>query len=103
VFAQVTVYVDSVPLSTPDSAAIYIAGDFNGWNPGDSNFRLAKDSTGVYNITLKAQPLWAALSEGLFRIMRPWMIRRSLAWPEFFRPPFGFPTACGCLQDNFRQ
>ncbi len=54
-FTQVTVYVDSVPPSTPDSAAIYIAGDFNGWNPGDNNFRLAKDSTGVYYITLKAR------------------------------------------------
>ena len=55
-FAQVTIYVDSVPPSTPDSATLFIAGDFNGWNPGDTGFILKEDSLGVYGITLKAQP-----------------------------------------------
>ena len=56
VFAQVTICVDSLPSSTPDSAALFIAGDFNGWNPGDTNFRLTEDSSQVYSITLRAMP-----------------------------------------------
>jgi len=52
-FAQVTIFVDSVPPSTPENASIFIAGDFNSWNPGDVNYRLFKDSLGFYTITLK--------------------------------------------------
>jgi predicted alpha/beta superfamily hydrolase len=56
VFGQVTIYVDSVPSSTPKDAAIFIAGNFNGWNPGDPHYKLKEESTGVYGISLQAEP-----------------------------------------------
>ncbi len=55
-FAQVTIRIDSLPAQTPGDAPVYIAGDFNGWNPGDSQYRLREDSAGFYGITLKARP-----------------------------------------------
>ncbi len=54
--AQVTFQLDTLPANTPPGSSIYLAGDFNGWNPGDSRYRLSKDSSGVYGITLKARP-----------------------------------------------
>lgn len=30
---QVTIIVDKIPIETPENATIYIAGNFNGWNP----------------------------------------------------------------------
>lgn len=38
--SQVTFKVISLPENHPDSASIFIAGNFNSWNPGDSSFRL---------------------------------------------------------------
>ena len=55
-FAQVTIRIDSLPDQTPGDAPVYIAGDFNGWGPGDSQYRLTEDSAGFYGITLKAMP-----------------------------------------------
>ncbi len=55
-FAQVTVRIDKLPAQTPGDAPVYIAGDFNGWNPGDSQYRLREDTAGFYGITLKARP-----------------------------------------------
>jgi predicted alpha/beta superfamily hydrolase len=41
--AQATIIVDSIPPSTPPEDLIYIAGDFNGWNPGDPAYILSKN------------------------------------------------------------
>ena len=41
--AQVTFIQDSIPAYTPEEDFLYIAGDFNGWNPGDLNHRLHKN------------------------------------------------------------
>lgn len=38
---------------------VYVAGSFNGWNAGDSLFRMTKQSDGVYTITL---PVFAGKS-----------------------------------------
>ncbi len=61
VSGQVTLCVDSVPVSTPENAPVYVAGDFNGWNPGDPDYRLTKDTLGVYRITLTARPEGTAI------------------------------------------
>ncbi len=51
--AQRTLLIDQLPTSTPAGAEIYIAGDFQGWQPGDPAYRLNEDSTtGNYAITL---------------------------------------------------
>lgn len=42
----------SVPDYTPEDDAVYIAGDFNGWNPGDENYRLTKLPDGRWAINL---------------------------------------------------
>lgn len=53
VSAQVALTLSSLPKNTPPEDAIYIAGNFNNWNPCDSNFRLIKQGSS-YKITLKA-------------------------------------------------
>ena len=49
--AQATLRV-TVPAGTPEDAAVYVAGGFNGWNPADSLHRLARQGDGTYAITL---------------------------------------------------
>lgn len=49
--AQLTIHIHSVPNTTPAEDNIYIAGNFNNWNPGDQNFKLVNNSNGVYQIT----------------------------------------------------
>ncbi len=34
----------SVPETTPDGSDIYVVGSFNGWDPGDVNFKLTKNT-----------------------------------------------------------
>lgn len=50
--AQITVIIDSVPPTTPEGDTIYIAGDFQGWDPGHPEYVLDQLETGVYTITL---------------------------------------------------
>lgn len=54
VLSQATFRVDSIPVYTPEQDYIYIAGNFNGWQPGDVNYRLAKGDDGKWWITLNA-------------------------------------------------
>jgi metallo-beta-lactamase class B len=49
--AQLTVRL-SVPRDTPPGAAIYLAGSFNGWNPASPEYRLTREASGEYAITL---------------------------------------------------
>ncbi len=42
----------TVPAETGDKQKIYIAGSFNNWHAGDSNYRLQNVSKGIYQITL---------------------------------------------------
>jgi metallo-beta-lactamase class B len=51
--AQVTVRVTGVPAATPSGATLYIAGNFNNWNPGAADYALRKQG-GDYAITLPA-------------------------------------------------
>jgi predicted alpha/beta superfamily hydrolase len=51
--AQLTMRV-RVPAGTPDTAGVYVAGSFNGWNPANPAYRLTRDGDGEYSITLPA-------------------------------------------------
>jgi predicted alpha/beta superfamily hydrolase len=51
--SQVTIRVTSLPVSTPSNPTLFVAGSFNGWNPGDSSFMFIKNGP-VYEITLPA-------------------------------------------------
>ncbi|WP_168736009.1 M6 family metalloprotease domain-containing protein [Cohnella fermenti] len=42
----------AAPGSTPSGADLYLAGTFNGWDPGDSAYRLTRGSDGIYRITV---------------------------------------------------
>jgi predicted alpha/beta superfamily hydrolase len=51
--AQVTMRVTGIPTATPPDAIIYIAGSFNGWNPGAAEYALRKVGD-QYVVTLPA-------------------------------------------------
>ena len=42
----------AVPASTPDTGGVYIAGDFNQWQPGSGSYRLSREPAGTYVIRL---------------------------------------------------
>ncbi|MEL6733079.1 MAG: alpha/beta hydrolase-fold protein [Bacteroidota bacterium] len=42
--AQLTLIVDALPANTPTTDPIHIAGNFQNWNPGDTNYELSYDS-----------------------------------------------------------
>ena len=46
-------FIVSVPDYTPENDSVYIAGDFNSWNPGDESYRLKKlpDCRWAINLT----------------------------------------------------
>ncbi len=53
--SQVTFVLESIPAYTPAAGPIYIAGDFNGWNPGNAAQSLQKNQSGFWWITLPAK------------------------------------------------
>jgi len=52
--AQTTITVKKVPSETPESAKIYVTGNFNKWNIADENYLLTENS-GIYSITLNSK------------------------------------------------
>ncbi len=50
--AQVTFTLVSIPDYTPEEDQIYIAGSFNGWNPGDEFYVLEQNDDDLWEITL---------------------------------------------------
>ncbi|MFZ4797285.1 MAG: alpha/beta hydrolase-fold protein [Bacteroidia bacterium] len=52
-FAQVTINITSVSSNTPSNEDIYIAGNFNNWNPNNSSYKLTKSGNN-YSIILPA-------------------------------------------------
>lgn len=54
-FSQVTFVIESLPENTPEDDFIYIAGDFNSWNPGQEAYRLEKNAENKWEIQLEAQ------------------------------------------------
>jgi predicted alpha/beta superfamily hydrolase len=53
-FAQVTIRIESLPVSTPPDSRLYVAGNFNGWNPADTTVQFKKNGT-YYEVTLPIQ------------------------------------------------
>ncbi|MCO4293914.1 alpha/beta hydrolase-fold protein [Solitalea sp. MAHUQ-68] len=54
--AQVTVCIQSVPVNTSSSDKIYMAGNFNGWNPSDPNYCFTRNNKGVYSLKTTFKP-----------------------------------------------
>lgn len=52
--AQTIVRLTSIPANTPTGATLYLAGSFNGWNPGSAAHALTRQSDGSYSVTLPA-------------------------------------------------
>jgi len=52
--AQVTFHIVGMPAYTPPADTIYIAGNFNGWNPGSAAHRLLRQPDSSWMITLPA-------------------------------------------------
>nr|WP_293834315.1 helix-turn-helix domain-containing protein [uncultured Arsenicibacter sp.] len=50
--AQLVIEVVKSPPLLPLTSGLYIAGDFNNWNPGDPAYKLKKGANGSYSITL---------------------------------------------------
>ena len=48
---QLTLDVTSIPDNTPEEDALYVAGNFNGWQPGDPAYTLTDDGDGTWSIT----------------------------------------------------
>lgn len=57
---QKKVYLTSLPPNTPKGAQIFVAGNFNNWNPGDPNYLLKFD--------IGTQKYWTALPAGFGKI-----------------------------------
>jgi len=47
-----TLGVESLPSTTPPGVSIYVAGNFNRWNPGDTTYRLRPDGKGNHLVAL---------------------------------------------------
>lgn len=50
--AQLTLRITSIPVNTPIGATLYVAGNFNTWNPSDPTKTLTPIGSGQYEITL---------------------------------------------------
>ena len=48
--AQLTLDVTSIPVNTPADDVIYVAGNFNGWQPGEPAYALTDDGDGTWSI-----------------------------------------------------
>ncbi|NQU31954.1 MAG: T9SS type A sorting domain-containing protein [Bacteroidetes bacterium] len=56
IFGQVTFILNTIPEDTPPEDIIYIAGDLNGWDPGNPDYELTKNENDLWDITLPEEP-----------------------------------------------
>lgn len=49
---KVKIFVNSLPKNTPKDASVYLAGDFNEWDPGDEQHQLKKLKDGRYFVEM---------------------------------------------------
>lgn len=49
---KITIVIDSLPANTPEDAALYIAGNFNQWDPGSRQWMFSKGPDGKYYIEI---------------------------------------------------
>jgi predicted alpha/beta superfamily hydrolase len=57
IYAQLTIQIASIPANTPAGSEIFIAGNFNNWNPGNTAYKLTQNNLGNYSITLNIQAI----------------------------------------------
>lgn len=55
-WAQLTLLVTSYPEESPVDLEIFVAGNFNSWNPGDYDFKLTDNLDGTFSITFSPAP-----------------------------------------------
>jgi len=53
---QLTLRVTDIPANTPSEDDIYVAGNFNGWDPGNSAYILEPQGGEVFQITISPNP-----------------------------------------------
>ncbi|MBK7407468.1 MAG: alpha/beta hydrolase [Saprospirales bacterium] len=51
-FGQLTLQIYALPASTPENMPVFVAGNFNGWNPGDPTYQLKRQGDAQYSLTL---------------------------------------------------
>src|SRR5437879_7170921 len=56
---KVTFKTDKIPAIKELSVKLFLAGDFNNWNPGDKTFELLPDNAGSYRLV-------KTLSQGIY-------------------------------------
>ncbi|MFL5540798.1 MAG: alpha/beta hydrolase-fold protein [Longimicrobiaceae bacterium] len=96
--AQLTVRV-SVPPATP-ADSVYIAGNFNGWNPGNPAYRLAADRQGTFAITLPAEvrgPIEFKFTRGSWEKVEVDSAGRGIENRRFTVPAEGAATWTGAV------
>ena len=49
---QLTIQIYGLPVSTKENSSVFIAGNFNGWNPGDPAYQFKKNEGALPNLTL---------------------------------------------------
>lgn len=54
--AQLTIIVDEIPANTPEDPQIFIAGDFQGWDPGNPEYLLEEQFDGSFLIEISPTP-----------------------------------------------
>lgn len=64
--AQVTLIIDAIPSNTPSGDDIYVAGNFQGWDPGSTSHILQSNGSGQFMITLSgiSQPMEYKFTRG---------------------------------------
>ncbi len=125
--AQLTIKVIAAPSNTPANASVYVAGNFNSWNPADPNRLMTSLGNGKYIITLYPAPgqvefkftrgSWTTVEGNIggltqpahkvFYGGQPKTIEVSiLSWPDLMGgggPTIGIPTngVINVLNDNY--
>lgn len=54
--AQLTIVLEAIPTTTPVNAEIFVAGNFNQWNPGNTTYKFTKNSENKYTLTFSPNP-----------------------------------------------
>lgn len=49
---EVTIILQKIPAQTPTDEKIYLAGNFNNWNPGREKFRFQKNKDGLFELNI---------------------------------------------------
>ncbi|MGE5357231.1 MAG: alpha/beta hydrolase-fold protein [Deltaproteobacteria bacterium] len=72
--AELKITITSLPSDHPWEESVYIAGDFNNWNPGNETHKLTKNNDNTYSITLNGtgtikfkftRGSWAKVEKGI--------------------------------------